>query len=78
MIFSLVYEKVKMILWSIRTFWYKGSAKTMENDKFEKKASLSLSLKNSSPDSKAVFSGKVFIWYLEVNIECVAFKMTYL
>ena len=25
--FSFFYEKMKMILWSIRTFWYKGLAK---------------------------------------------------
>ena len=44
-----------MILWSIHTFWYKGSAKIRENDKFEKK---SVSLKNSSPGSEADFSEK--------------------
>ena len=30
MIFMFFYEKVKVILWSIRTFWYKGLAKTKE------------------------------------------------
>ena len=61
--FSLFYQKVKMILWSIHTFWYKGSSGKKENDKFEKRA---LSLKNSSPDSKADFSKKVLflVWRL--------------
>ena len=63
---------MKVILWSIRTFWYKGLAKIKEKIKFEKRR---LSLKNSSPDSKADFR-KVFIWYLGYNIECVAYKIT--
>ena len=32
---SLVYEKVKMILWSIRTVWYTGLAKKQGKIKFE-------------------------------------------
>ena len=35
-----------------------------------------LSFKNSSPDSKADFAKKT-IWYLEVNIECVAYNIEY-
>ena len=44
-----------MISWSIRTFWYKGSAKNNGNDQFEKTAT---SLKNSSPDWKVDLSKK--------------------
>ena len=32
----LVYQKVKMILWSIHTFWHKGLAENKENAKSEK------------------------------------------
>ena len=53
--FSEFYTKVKMILWSIRTFWYRGSAENQKNDKFQKRA---ISFKNSSPDLKADFSEK--------------------
>ena len=53
--FPLFYQQAEMILWSIRTFWYKGSAENKENDKFEKRAT---SLKIGSPDSKADFSEK--------------------
>ena len=48
--FSIFYQNVKMILWLIHTFLYKGSAKNKKNDKFETRT---MSLKNSSPDSKA-------------------------
>ena len=53
-----------MILWSIRTFWYKGSAEIEETNQVRNKHAISL--KNSSPDSKADFSEKfVFgIWRL--------------
>ena len=34
---SLFDQKVKMILWSIHTFWYKVRPKTKENYKFEKR-----------------------------------------
>ena len=66
MFFHYFAKKVKVILWSIRTFWYKGLAKTMKNDKFEKKASI---LKKIIVCMKKRFFKKVFIWYLEVNIE---------
>ena len=36
-----------------------------------------LSLKNSSPDSKADFSEKFVFGILEVNIECVAYNIEY-
>ena len=52
-VFSLFYQKVKMILWSIRTFWYKGSAENKGNWQVRKKGYIS---QNSSPDSKADFS----------------------
>ena len=38
---SLFYPEVKMILWSIRTFWYKCSAEIKEKCKVCKKASFS-------------------------------------
>ena len=52
-----------MLLWSIRTFWYKGSAENGKNDQFEKNV---MSLKNSSPGSKADFSekSKFGVWRL--------------
>ena len=43
---------MKTILWSIRTFWYRGLTKTMKNDKFEKK----LSCENTSSDKKMFFT----------------------
>ena len=49
--------------------------KTMKNDKFEKNI---IPLNNSSSDSKADFYEKIKVWYLEVNIECVAYSITYL
>ena len=65
-------QKVKMILWSIQTVWYQGLAKTMNNDKFKKSP---LTLKNSSPDSKADFSQRLLfgIWSLiliRYDIKC--------
>ena len=59
---SLFFKENEMVLWSIRTFWYKGSAENKENGKFEKK----LYLKNCSPGSKADFSekSKFGIWKL--------------
>ena len=49
--------------------------KMRRNDKFEKNI---LSLKDSSPDSKADISKRKCIWYLEVHIECVAYQIIYL
>ena len=46
----------------------------MKNTSSKKKVP---SLKNSRPDSKADFCKKM-VWYLEVNIECVAYNITYL
>ena len=37
--FHYVYQKMNMILWSIRTFWYKGSAKNDEKMTNSKKES---------------------------------------
>ena len=53
--FSIFYEKMKMILWSIRTFWYKGSAENEEKMQVRTKAPF---LKNNSPDWKADFPKK--------------------
>ena len=47
---------MKVILWSIRTFWYKGLAKIRAKIKFVKKP---LVCKNSSSDEKAVFHQRV-------------------
>ena len=59
---------MKMIQWSLRTFWYKGLVKHKDNIKFEK----SVSVENNSPGSKADFQ---FFLYLEVDIECVAYDI---
>ena len=39
--FSLVYQKSNMILWSIHTFWYKGSAENKNKNKVREKAYIS-------------------------------------
>ena len=59
----LIYKTVEMIPGPIRTFWYKGSQKQRENYKFEERA---ISLKKSSPDSKADIStkSKFDVWRL--------------
>ena len=54
--FSLVRPKSNMILWSIRTFWYKGSA---ENKKQKLVRTKNIYLKNSSLKLKAWFFRKV-------------------
>ena len=41
---------MKVILWSIRTFWYKGLAKNNEKNRVLKKVCF---LKNNSSDGKA-------------------------
>ena len=46
------YQQSNMILWSIRTFWYKGSA---ENNKKNMVAKKCISLKNSSLKFKVCF-----------------------
>ena len=44
-----------MILWSIRTFWYEGSAETRENDKFGK----GLYLSKIAAQTRRLIFGKV-------------------
>ena len=39
--FFIFYQKSNMILWSIRTFWYKGSAKNKKKIHVRKKAYIS-------------------------------------
>ena len=39
--FLLSYQKSKTILWSIRTFWYKGSAENKEKTHVREKACIS-------------------------------------
>ena len=51
----IFYKKVKTVISSIRTFWYKGLAK-MKKIKFEKR---SVPLNNSSHASKAEFLEKL-------------------
>ena len=46
----IFYQKSNMILWSIRTFWYKGSIENKGKNMFAKKG---ISLKNSSLKLKA-------------------------
>ena len=58
-----------MILWSMRTFWCKGSAENKGKWQIRAKAR---SLKNSSPDSKADFPEK---FLLGINFECVAYNI---
>ena len=45
-----------MVLWSIRTFWYKGSAEIKEKRQVRKRA---LFLKNNNPGLKADFPNNV-------------------
>ena len=53
--FSQFYQKSNMILWSIRTFWYKGSAENKKRNMFAKRP---ISHKNSSLNLKGVFNKK--------------------
>ena len=55
---SLCYEQVKVILWWIRTFWYKGLAKIWKKTEFEKRQ---LSHENNSPGSKADFRKSFYL-----------------
>ena len=50
------YQKVKVILWSVRTFWYKGFAKIKEKWRVRKQG---LFLKSNSPGLKADFHKRV-------------------
>ena len=53
---SLLYQKTKIILWSIHTFWYKGSAENREQWQVRQKV---VFIKNISPGLKADFSQRV-------------------
>ena len=64
--FSLFQEKVKVILWSIRTFWYNGLGKNNEKSRVLKKG---VFLEKIVAQVRRLIFRKVFIWYLEVNIE---------
>ena len=63
LLFTFVYQKVEMIFWLIRTFWYTGPAENNGKLQFQKRA---IPLKDSSPDSKADFSEKSLlgVWAL--------------
>ena len=63
---SLFYEQVKIILWSIHTFWYKGLSDIKENEKFGKKG-LYLS-KIAAPLRRLIFRKVLFgIWRLVLS-----------
>ena len=60
------YQKSKMILWSIRTFWYKGSAENTKKKHVRKKAYIS---QKQQPETQSVFFQKqIEIWCIKVNI----------
>ena len=65
MCFSQFYQKSNMILWAIRTLWYKGSAENKKKHMFAKKG---ISIKNSSLKLKVWLFKKVEIWSKYVNI----------
>ena len=50
-VFSLFYKKSNMILWSIRTFWYKGSAEIQEQKQVHEKEHIS---QKQQPKTKSV------------------------
>ena len=62
--FSLFHENMKVILWSIHTFWYKGLAQNNER-KLEKKRPLLC--KNNGSDGNTIFtkgSSNLWTWHL--------------
>ena len=63
--FSHFRPKSNMILWSIRTFWYKDSAENKKKYMFANKC---IFLKNSSLALTVWFFKKVDIWYEKTNI----------
>ena len=69
--FSLFYRKSNMILWSIRTFWYKGSAEDKEQSQVREKRYIS---QKQQPKTKSMISQKsqkideFHIW--QMGLEC--------
>ena len=67
-VFSHFYQKSNMILWSIRTFWYKGSAENKKKQRVRKKAHIS---QKQLPKTQSMISRKVDefdIW--QMGLEC--------
>ena len=54
--FSFFYQKSNMILWSIRTFWYKGSAENKGKTHVRKKGYTS---QKQQPKTKSMIWGKM-------------------
>ena len=63
--FSLFYPKSNMILWSIRTFWYKGSAENKKKRHVREKRYIS---QKQQPKTQIMIFQKVDIWSKYVNI----------
>ena len=63
--FIFFYQKSNMILWSIRTFWYKGSAENKERMHVRQKAYIS---KKKQPKTKSMIFQKNEVWSKYVNI----------
>ena len=59
----IFYQKSNMILWSIRTFWYKGSAAIKEKCHVRKNTYI---YQKQQPKTQSVI--KKGIWYKKVNI----------
>ena len=55
-----------MILWSIRTFWYKGSAENKKKQHVREKKYIS---QKQQPKTKIVIFQKNEVWSKYVNIE---------
>ena len=55
-VFSLYYQKSNIILWSIRTFWYKGSAENKKKQHVHGKRHIS---QKSQPKTKSTILGKL-------------------
>ena len=64
--FFTILPKVEyVILWSIRTFWYKGSAENKKKIHVREKRYIS---QKQQPKTQSVIFKKVQIWYKYVNI----------
>ena len=63
--FVCFYQKSNMILGSIRTFWYKGSAKNNKKRHVREKRYIS---QKQQPKTQSMIFTKVHIWYKFVNI----------
>ena len=64
--FYFVYQKSKMILWSIRSFWYKGSAGNKEQKQVREKAYIYQ--KQQPKAQRRILQQNMKIWCKYVNI----------